>query len=166
MIQVYTGNGKGKTTAAFGLALRAAGAGRKVYIAQFLKKGGYSELIALRKVKKIKIEQFGTGCLIKNKLSKTDILLANKGLNTVKKKIRSKKFDLIILDEINIALHYKLLNLQDVLKLIKIPQYLDLVLTGRYCPKEIIKQADLVSEIREVKNYFKKGTKARKGIEF
>jgi cob(I)alamin adenosyltransferase len=166
MIHVYTGTGKGKTTAALGLALRAAGAGMNVYIAQFLKSGPGNELKALKKINRIKVEHFGRECLLKSKISKSDILLANKGLDAVEKKIRSKKFDLIILDEVNIALYYKLLNLEDALKLCKMSKGIELVFTGRYAPKEILKRADLVSEIREVKHYFRKGIKARKGIEF
>ena len=166
MIQVYTGPGKGKTTAAFGLAIRAAAAGMKVYIAQFLKKGKYSELKVIRKIKGIKVEQFGTGCFINKKFSKRDIAIATKGLNSVKNKVLGRKFDIIILDEVNIALYYGLLDLKEVLQLIKNSQGIEIVLTGRYCPKAIIKQADLVSEIKETKHYYKKGIKARKGIEF
>ena len=106
MIQVYTGNGKGKTTAALGLAVRAAGAGLNVYIGQFAKGRNYSELTILKKLKNIKIEQFGRRCFIKVKPDSLDIELACKGLDKLKKAILSKKFHLIILDEINIALKY------------------------------------------------------------
>lgn len=167
LIQVYTGNGKGKTTAALGLALRAAGAGLKVYIAQFAKGKNYSELKALKKIGNIKVEQFGTTCFIKKASSKKDINLARKGLERIKKIIAQKKCDLIILDEINIALHLKLLALADVLGIIrKAPKKIELVLTGRYAPPEILKMAHLVSEVKEVKHYYHKGVKARRGIEF
>ena len=166
MIQVYTGSGKGKTSAALGLALRAAGAGMRVYIAQFLKKGAYNELKILKKINKIKIEQFGTGYFIKRKLSSADIELASKGLNRVKKNALDKKFDLIILDEINLALHYKLFKSSDLLEMAKNSKDVEFVFTGSHCTKQIIKQADLVSDIKELKHYFKKGIKARRGIEF
>jgi len=167
MIQVYTGDGKGKTTASLGLALRAVGAGLKVYIAQFCKKRNYSELKVLRKIKNIKVEQFGRTCFIKRKASKIDIELAKKGLEKVKKIIQGKKYDLIILDEINICFYYNLLRAEEVIEILKnTPKDIEIILTGRYAPKEIIKIADLVSEIREIKHYFKKGIIARKGIEF
>ena len=165
MIQVYTGNGKGKTTAALGLALRAAGAGKKVYIAQFVKGMFYSELKSIRKIKNIKLEQFGRTCFIKKRPTKRDLELAVCGLEAVKKALK-KDYGLIILDEINIALKLGLLDLNEVLKIIKkCPVKIELVLTGRGAPAEIIKIADLVSEIKEIKHYFNKGVKARKGIE-
>lgn len=167
MIQIYTGNGKGKTTAALGLALRAAGAGYKVYIAQFVKGRSYSELLALKKIKNIKIEQFGRGCFIKKPPTRKDIELANKGFSKVKNIISKNKCKMLILDEINIALKFNLLKLDDVSKLIKnVPKNIELILTGRYAPREILALADLVSEIKEKKHYFKKGVKARRGIEF
>lgn len=167
MIQVYTGNGKGKTTAAFGLALRAAGAGLKVYIGQFLKGGNYSELKTLKKIKNIKVEQFGRRCFIKKTPDKKDIILARKGLEKIKQIIAKRNYDIVILDEINIALKLKLLDLKEVIKLIKkTPKNLELILTGRAAPSAILKIADLVSQIKEVKHYYKKGIKARKGIEF
>jgi len=165
LIQVYTGSGKGKTTAAFGLALRAAGAGKKIYICQFLKGRCYSEESALEKLRNIRVERFGTTCLIRKKPSAKDILLAKKALTQAKKAL--KKFDLIILDEINVALKLKLLGVDDVLNLLKrAPRKTELVLTGRYAPKEILKAADLVSEVKEVKHYYQKGVRARRGIEF
>lgn len=164
---IYTGNGKGKTTAALGLALRAAGAGLKVYIGQFLKNNCYSELILLKKIKNIKVEQFGSRCFIKNKPRKNDIELAKSGLNKIKKVILDNTYNVVILDEINVALHLGLLELKDVVSLIKgLPKKTEVVLTGRYAHPEIIKIADLVSEIKQVKHYFKKGIKARRGIEY
>jgi len=143
-VQVYTGNGKGKTTAAFGLALRAAGAGLKVYIGQFLKKGEYSELNSINRFKDlIKVEQFGG-----------------------KEIIFSREYDVVILDEINVALYYRLLSEEDLINLIKNkPSDVELVLTGRYASSQIIKIADLVTEMRKIKHYFSKGVTARKGIE-
>jgi len=167
MIQVYTGKGKGKTTASLGLALRASGAGLKVYIGQFIKGKNYSEFKTLQKIKNIKVEQFGRGCFIKQSPAQKDIELACKGLEKIKKLIEEKKYDVFILDEINIAVKLGLLELQDVVKLLKnTPQRLELILTGRDAHPEILKLADLISEIREVKHYFKKGVKARKGIEY
>lgn len=167
MIQVYTGNGKGKTTAALGLALRAAGAGLKVYIGQFVKGRHYSELNILRKIKNIKVEQFGRTCFIKSAPDKKDIELAKKGFEKIKRIISKRIYDVIILDEINIALKLKLLTLKEVVSLIKQTHpKTELVLTGRYAQPEIIRIADLVTEAKEVKHYYKKGVAARKGIEF
>jgi len=166
MIQVYTGNGKGKTTAAMGLALRAAGAGFNVYIGQFAKGHLCSEHKALKKLKNIKVEQFGRGCFIRHKPEQVDIGLAHQGLEKAKKIIAGKKYRLIILDEINIALKLGLVSLKEVLDLIKhTPDSIELVLTGRYAPLQLMRSADLVSRIKEVKHYHKRGFKARKGIE-
>jgi cob(I)alamin adenosyltransferase len=167
MIQVYTGDGKGKTTAAFGLAIRAAGAGKHVYICQFIKGVPISELRCIKAIKNITIEQFGTGCFIKKDPSKTDIELAEKGLKTVEALVKARKFDVIILDEINCALDVNCLKIKDVLKLIKdTPPKIELVLTGRNAPKSLIAAADLVTEMRSIKHYWRKGIKARPGIEF
>jgi cob(I)alamin adenosyltransferase len=167
MIQVYTGDGKGKTTAALGLALRALGAGLKVYICQFIKGKTYSELKSLRKFRpNLTVEQFGRGCFINNP-GPVDRELAQKGLKKIRQIISENRFDLIILDEINIALDLKLLEVGEVLKIIeKTPPKTELVLTGRNAPAEITAKADLVSEIKEIKHYFKNGVKARRGIEF
>jgi cob(I)alamin adenosyltransferase len=167
MIQVYTGNGKGKTTAALGLALRACGAGLKVYIGQFIKSKNYSELKALRKFRpNLTIEQFGRGCFIKIPCAK-DRELAENGLKKIKQILSENRFDLVILDEVNVALDLKLFRIEAVLKLIEnTPGRTELVLTGRNAPPEIIDRADLVSEINEIKHYYSKGVKARRGIEF
>jgi len=167
LIQVYTGNGKGKTTAAFGLALRACGAGLNVYIAQFTKGSCCSEHKILRKIKKIRLEQFGRNCFIRNKLQQLDIEMAQNGLKRVREVITSNKYRVIILDEINVALKLKLVSLKDVLDLIKhTPKNMELVLTGRDAPCQITQVADLVSHIKEVKHYYTLGVKARQGIEF
>jgi len=167
MIQVYTGNGKGKTTAALGLALRAVGAGKKVYICQFIKGRKYSELLGLKKLNNITIEQFGRGCFIKGQPTDTDMEIAQRGLEKVERVIRSKKFDLVILDEINNCLDLKIIKIEDVLGLIdETPRNVELVLTGRNAPKTLIAAADLVSEVREIKHYYNNGIKARKGIEY
>jgi cob(I)alamin adenosyltransferase len=167
LIQVYTGKGKGKTTAALGLALRAAGAGLKVYICQFLKGRDYCELDSLRKLKNVKVEQFGTKCFVKKFPTLKDKESARLGLEAAKKAINCKIYNVVILDEVNVALRLNLIKLSDVIGLIKkAPAKLELVLTGRYAPAEVLKLADLVSEIKEVKHYFQKGVAARKGIEF
>ena len=167
MIHIYTGKGKGKTTAALGLALRAAGAGFKVYICQFLKGRDYCELKSLKKIKCIKVEQFGTKCFVGKSPTAKDKHLAQQGLAAAEKAIRNKTYNMVVLDEINVALRFRLLELGQVMRLLeKVPANVELVLTGRSAPAELFKLADLVSEVREVKHYFKKGIKARKGIEF
>lgn len=167
MIQVYTGDGKGKTTAGLGLAIRAAGAGKKVYIAQFVKGRECSESNVLKKIKNIKIEQFGSGYFIKGKPRRKDIEAAGAGFKKIIGILKKNKFDVIILDEINVAMDLKLLDCHDVLKLIKnTSKKIELILTGRNAPREILKCADLVSRIKEIKHYFKSGLKARKGIEY
>jgi len=168
MIQVYTGNGKGKTTASLGLALRAAGAGLKVYIGQFIKAGFWSEIKALKVFKnKIEVEQFGRGCFISGKPETKDFQAARKGLEKIEKIISAKKYNLIILDEINVALDLNLLEKEEVLRLIKsVPGETELVLTGRNALPEVINLADLVSDIRDKKHYYRRNVQARKGIEY
>jgi len=167
MLQVYTGAGKGKTTASLGLALRASGAGLKVYIGQFIKKGCYSEVKLLRKIKNITLEQYGRGCFIKAKPTDLDQKLAEAGLAKAAKAILSGKYQMVILDEINIVLSLGILNLNDVINIVKdAPKKLELIFTGRNAPLKIIEIADLVSEIMDKKHYYKSGVKARKGIEF
>lgn len=166
MIQIYTGEGKGKTTAAFGLALRALGAGLKVYIGQFVKCAPTSETRALRRFKNAAIEQFGCG-FIKKKPGEKDILAARQGLKKIKQALSKKIYDLVILDEINVAVKLGLLKPREVLNLIKItPKKTELVFTGRFAHPAILQHADLVSHIIEKKHYFRNGLKARKGIEF
>lgn len=166
LIQIYTGNGKGKTTAAFGLAMRATGAGLKVYILQFIKGKFYSELKALKQVKGIKIEQCGRGCFIKGKPKKIDKDLAQKGLMKAVARTMSGIYDVVMLDEINVALQLGLVSQQEILRLLKNkPRNVELILTGRYCPKIVLKHADLVTEMKEVKHPYAKGINARLGIE-
>ena len=167
LVQIYTGNGKGKTTAALGLALRAAGAGLKVYIGQFIKSKAYSEIKTLKKIKNIKVEQYGKGCFIKKRPKKIDIEYAQKGLSKAEKNIVSGKYDVVILDEANIALDLGLIQIKDVFNLIKHkPVSVELVLTGRYCPRKLLKYAALVTEMKDIKHPYKKSVKARLGIEY
>ena len=168
-VQVYTGNGKGKTTAMLGLALRACGAGLKVYIGQFAKCGDYCEIKAIKKfLPDIVVEQYGEGYDLTGKISEHDIKSAKHGFMKAVEALCSGKYDVVMLDEINIAVHLKLLTLDEVLNMIKIkPAGVELVLTGRYAKEEMIEAADLVSEIVEVKHYFNCGDhlQAREGIE-
>ena len=165
-IQVYTGDGKGKTTAAFGLAVRALGSGMKVYIGQFMKMGNYSEIKAMSHFENIIIEQYGSKRNIGEKIETGDIKKAGEGLIKVKEALASNKFDVIILDEINIAAFLKLVKIEDILDLMKNkPENLELVLTGRYADRRIIEAADLVTEMSALKHYYSKGIMARIGIE-
>jgi len=166
-VHLYYGNGKGKTTAAMGLALRASGCGLKVYIAQFVKGMKYSELDSLAKLKdSITVKQYGRGCYIRRQATEKDVEAAQKGLAEVKKIIASGKYDMVILDEITIAEFFKLISVQDILDIISSkPDYVELVLTGRKADPRIIEAADLVTEMVEVKHYYTKGIEARKGIE-
>jgi cob(I)alamin adenosyltransferase len=167
--QVYTGCGKGKTTAAFGLALRAAGNGFSVYIGQFMKAQVCGEHRAMKKFKKlVTIEQFGRKRFImKDRIpSDADKEAAREGLEKVRQAIHSGKHNIVIMDEINMAVAFNLLDLAEVLEVILgRPDDVELIATGREAPEEFKKHADLVSEIKEVKHYFKKGVQARKGIE-
>lgn len=167
-VHVYTGNGKGKTTAALGLALRACGAGKKVFFAQFVKGKPYSEIEAIKKfLPQITIKQYGLDCFIYNEPTANDIKIAQKGFFEIEKIIQSKKYDILVLDEANIALYYKLFSLEKFIELIKSrPDNLEIIITGRYAPQELIDIADLVSEINEIKHYYTKGVEARKGIEY
>lgn len=166
-IHLYTGNGKGKTTAALGLALRAAGAGKRIFIAQFVKGMHYAELDALTRFPEIKLKQYGLDCFIVNEPTQKDIDAAREGLTEVTAIIAGNKFDIVILDEICIALHYHLFDIRDVLELLRSkPNEMEIVMTGRYAPQELNDVADLVTEMTEIKHYYSKGIEARKGIEF
>lgn len=166
-IQVYTGNGKGKTTAALGLAIRAAGAGLKVFIAQFIKMGEYSEIKALKRFKDlITVEQFGSGRFIKGKPSASDIEAARKGVEKIKAAFTSGLYNVVIMEEANVAAGLGILSVEDILKIMdEKPKDVELVITGRGADSRIIEKADLVTEMKEVKHYFQKGVKARIGIE-
>jgi cob(I)alamin adenosyltransferase len=168
LIHVYTGNGKGKTTAAIGLGVRAAGDGLKVLMIQFMKGRRYSELDALQQMKNFTVVQFGRDEFVsKEKPAQVDIDLAQKGLAFAKDVIHKHIYDVVILDEINVALDYRLITLDDVLQLLKEkPESLELILTGRYASPEIIKHADVVSEILEIKHPYQKGVQSRKGIDW
>ena len=165
-VQVYTGNGKGKTTAMLGLALRAAGAGCHVYIGQFFKSGDYSEVKAIKNyLPTVDIEQYGDSATL-GKVSAQDIAEAKEGVIKAKESMTSGKYDMVLLDEINVALFMDLLALEDVVDLIQSrPDHVELVLTGRYAIQPVIDLADLVSDIGEVKHYYAQGVQSRKGVE-
>lgn len=168
-IQIYTGNGKGKTTAALGLALRAAGHGLKTYIGQFLKGQKYGELESIKKLSPlVSIEQFGrdTFVHVSQNPDKKDIEKAKQGLRTCLKTMLSGLYDIIILDEINVALYFNLLKEKDILAFLeRKPKNIEVILTGRYAPESLLAKADLVTEMKEIKHFYSVGTKARDGIE-
>lgn len=166
-IHLYTGNGKGKTTAALGLALRAVGAGKSVFIAQFVKGMHYAELEALKSLPQITLKQYGLDCFIVNEPKQADIGAARQGLEEVRAIVKNNRCDVLILDEICIALHYKLFPLEETLTLLNNkPAAMEIVLTGRYAPPELLELADLVTEMKEIKHYYTRGIEAREGIEF
>ena len=165
--QVYTGNGKGKTTAAIGLAIRAAGAGLNVFIAQFIKMGDYSEIKALKRFSDlITVEQFGLGRFANRIPAPADIKAAQKGLERVKSVLATDEYDIVIMEEANVAVKLGLFGVQDLLEIIiNKPRDNELVITGRGASPRIIEAADLVTEMKLVKHYFQKGVPARVGIE-
>jgi len=170
MVQIYTGTGKGKTTAALGLAFRAAGHGYKTKIIQLMKgRINYGELRAARKFKGlIEIVQCGRKEFVDKKHpAKIDLELAQKAIRLAQQELQKAEVDLLILDEIICALDYHLVRLSQVLELIrKKPAQMELILTGRAAPKSLCSVADLVTEMKEKKHYWQKGIKGRKGIEF
>jgi cob(I)alamin adenosyltransferase len=167
-VQIYTGEGKGKTTAALGLSLRAAGRGLKVFIAQFAKGMHYGELEALGRFEpEITLRQYGRRCFIEDQPTEEDVRLAREGWEEVLEILAEGEYDLVILDELGIALHYKLITLEEASELVRgKPTGVELVLTGRKIPESLYEQADLVTEMREIKHYYNAGVKAREGIEF
>lgn len=169
LIQVYTGNGKGKTTAALGLALRAVGHGMKVLVIQFMKGSiNYGELKSSRKLSpNLTIRQKGRRTFVsKNHVDPLDLKLAREGFSLAKKAIESKEYDVVILDEINQVIDYGLVPLSDLLQLIDSkPETVELILTGRNAKPEVMEKADLVTEMVDRKHYYDRGVQARKGIE-
>ncbi|MGM0644229.1 MAG: cob(I)yrinic acid a,c-diamide adenosyltransferase [Thermodesulfobacteriota bacterium] len=166
-IQVYTGNGKGKTTAALGLAMRAAGAGLTVMIGQFLKHGEYSEINALKAFNDlITVEQYGCGKFVRGAPSKEEKESALRGLERLRENIKKNTYDMIIVEEGNVAVTCGLITENDLLELMDMKQEnMELVVTGRGATQNIIERADLVTEMVEIKHYFKSGVAARKGVE-
>jgi len=166
-VQIYTGNGKGKTTASLGLAIRAAGAGLKVFIVQFLKMGDYSEIKALARFSDlITVEQYGLGRFVKGKPSPEDIEAGQKGLERVKSVIAAGKHDVVIIEEGNVAVMCGLFPIEELLNIVdKKPENVELIITGRGAAQALIEKADLVTEMKEIKHYYQKGVAARVGIE-
>ncbi len=169
-IQVYTGNGKGKTTAALGLALRAAGRNKKTAIIQFMKKGEYGEHISIDKYlkHKITIKQFGLPNFHTSgqTVSKKEKEAAMEGVTAAKKILKSNEYDILILDEVCVLLYFKIIDIKEILNIMDHkPSGMELILTGRYAPKEIIEKADLVTEMQEIKHYYQQKVPARLGIE-
>jgi cob(I)alamin adenosyltransferase len=168
-VQVYTGDCKGKTTAALGLAFRAMGRGLKTYVGQFMKGKHYGELDAARMVQPyITIEQYGkdTFVHVENPPHEEDVRMAIDGLAKAEEAMVSGKYDIIVLDEINTAHYFNLISTEAMLGAIRNkPDGVELVFTGRYAPRELIDAADLVTEMVEVKHYYQKGISARDGIE-
>lgn len=168
LVQVYTGNGKGKSSAALGLGLRAAGHGFEVYMIQFMKgQINYGELEAVKHIPNFTIRQFGRPDFVdKSNPDPEDIKLAQEALEHARSIIKIGSVEFLILDEINVAIDFGLVTDKEVITLIKArPPHMELILTGRYAPPSIIKIADLVSEIKEVKHPYQKGVAARKGVE-
>ena len=169
LVIVITGNGKGKTTAAFGQALRAVGQGYKVLIVQFMKGRKYGEFIAAEKyLPRLTIHRSGQDSFVmRDNPAAVDIELAKQGFEFAKKAIASGKYNMVILDEINVAVDFKLVDLKQVLEMIlNKPPALNLILTGRYAADEIIRLADTVSEVKEIKHHYAAGIKDRAGIEY
>jgi len=168
-IQVYTGNGKGKTTAALGLALRAAGWEYRTFIGQFLKGQSCGELAAAAGLAPfITIEQFGReGFLtIEDTPEEEDVGRARRGLDRCREALRSGEYRLVILDEVLVAVHFNLLTEADLLEFLdQKPDDVEVVLTGRFAPASVIERADLVTDMTEVKHYYARGVRARRGIE-
>ncbi len=167
--QLYTGNGKGKTTASLGLTLRAAGAGLKSVIIQFMKGQKYSELDAIPLLGgRVTIEQYGSGkfCRPENKNYSEHLELARKGYARAKEVLEGGEFKIVVLDEIVTTLFFKLLTVEDIIRLMDLkPDDVELIITGRGAPEELIEKCDLVTEMKEIKHYYNKGVMARRGIE-
>jgi len=169
LIHVYTGDGKGKTTAALGLALRASGHGRRILVIQFMKgKIDYGELASSKKLGTVEIIQFGRPDFVDLKNpSQEDRDLAREAFAFACEVLHSGKYDMIILDEINVALAAHLIPVEEAIELLRaIPENIELVLTGRWAPEKILAEADYVTEMREIKHPFKRGIVGRKGVEW
>ena len=168
-IQVYTGNGKGKTTAAIGLAVRALGHGFRVYFAQFMKNFPYGELEILKRfASHLVLKNWGNDAFVFKKQPPSAELVSEmqKGLSQAREAMLGSTYDLVILDEVLVSIYFKLFTIDQVVDFLKVkPANVELVLTGRYCPQEIVELADLVTNMEEIKHYYQRGVSARKGIE-
>lgn len=169
LIQVFTGNGKGKTSAALGSILRATGHGFKVFIVFFMKgKYPYGEFSSLPTLPNVEVASFGLRCLIGDReVDPEEVKQAELALKTAREAMLSRKYNMVVLDEVNVAVYFKLIPLDDVVKLIEEkPPEVELILTGRYAEAAVIERADLVTEMTKIKHPYDKGVKARKGIEY
>lgn len=166
MYHIYTGEGKGKTTAALGQALRALGAGKNVHMIQFVKGMAYSEISVIESLEGFTYELLGQDCFITKKPLEDDILRAAIGLKKAASFLEKESYDMLILDELHIAIYLGLVELHEAIKVIEKARSTELITTGRYAPLELIERADLVTEMREIKHYYTQGIEARKGIEF
>jgi cob(I)alamin adenosyltransferase len=168
-LQVYTGGGKGKTTAAIGLTVRALGAGMNVFFAQFIKGGRYSEIESLESISgggSFVCRQYGKGCFIMREPDEDDIAAARDGLADALREMRSGRYRLVVLDEANVAVKLGLLDESVLLDFVgERPELVELVVTGRGATDALMERADLVTEMREIKHYYHKGVRARRGIE-
>ncbi len=166
-IHVYTGKGKGKTTAAIGLVMRAYGAGLDIFFAQFLKKGEYSELKTLKRCSdRVVIRQYGTGNFIDDRPTQEDYEEVHKGMAEIREVLKGGLYDLVVLDEANLAIFYGIVDVHEFVRMLQArhPRS-EVVITGRYAKDELLAVADLVTEMKEVKHYFRNGVEAREGIE-
>ncbi|MGD2143463.1 MAG: cob(I)yrinic acid a,c-diamide adenosyltransferase [Anaerolineae bacterium] len=166
-VQVYTGDGKGKTTAALGLALRASGHALHTYIGQFMKGQCYGERRALRDHPYIALEQYGdVHHIYSDTVTEEDIAKAHEGLERARRAMLSGRYDIVVLDEVNVSIWFGLLTTEDVLTFLdQKPEHVEVVLTGRRAPRALIDRADLVTEMRSVRHYYQQGVAARVGIE-
>ena len=165
-LHVYTGDGKCKTTAAFGLAVRALCAGQSVYIGQFVKSMRYNETKIEGIFDRMRIEQLGRGCFIGHDPEPADVGMAREGLARCRALLVSGEYDLVILDELTIALYYRLLTVDEVLDALRARHpSVEVVVTGRYAPQELVDEDDLVTEMRDVKHYYTQGVLSREGID-
>jgi cob(I)alamin adenosyltransferase len=165
-VQIYTGNGKGKTTCALGLSLRAVCAGKKVYFGQFVKGMEYSELNAPNILHNFTMKQYGRDKFIFNNPIEEDYKLAKEALKELKEILSSGEYDVVVMDEINIAIHYNLFSVKEVIDILENKaEHVEVIMTGRYAKEELIERADLVTEMKEIKHYYKAGVQARIGIE-
>lgn len=165
-IHIYTGDGKGKTTAAFGVALRMALMDKKVFIGQFIKGMKYTETKISEYLPQIEIVQLGETCFIEKEPKQEDVDMAVAGLRLMREKLVSEQYDLVIFDEISIALYYKLFSEADLIAVLnEKPYQTEVILTGRYCPEGLIDLADLVTEMKEIKHYYHQGVLSRPGID-
>lgn len=167
-IQVYTGNGKGKTTAAIGLTMRALGANLKVLFAQFLKGQRSSELSILENLNNLTLRRYGgLDYIIINPIEE-DYIEAEDGFEEIKKLTKENKYDIIVLDEMNLVLYYELIELDDFLDFLyeTNTENIEIVLTGRHADRKILNMADLITEMKEVKHYYTDDSTPKLGVDY